>query len=256
MANGDNAKRPKRFKSTTSTLIICIVITLVSMLLPPLVNSIFKNAHYETAAGLGNPEWLGFWGSYLGGIFSSSAALIALYITIRQQELHHTDALTTIRLEYLPIPAIDYHFKDVSKEILLDTLLLIYEHDKSVSSQLIITEEDFRSYISKNIDTHLPIQIEISNIGNGAFLDLKILNGNGKPCELCGLAPGGKETFYFAIPITQQGIKLDLQFSDILGNIYICNQEITFDQETNQVEFHSCSAPILQKISNTFELLD
>ena len=254
MANGNIEKKTKRLKNTTSTLIICIVIILVSMLLPLFVNHIFKNSNYETAEGLGNSEWLGFWGSYLGGIFSSSAALIALYITIRQQELHHTDALTTIRLEYLPIPAIDYHFKDISKEILLDTSFLIYENDKSVSSQLIITEEDFRSYISKNIDTHLPIQIEISNIGNGAFLDLKILNKNGKPCELCSLAPGEKENYYFAIPIMQQGIKLDLQFSDILGNIYTSNQEIVFDHKTNQVGFHSCSAPVLQKISNTFEL--
>ena len=254
MCNRNKVNRTKRFKNTTSTLILCIVIVIVSMLLPPLVNFIFQKAHYKTAPELGNPEWLGFWGSYLGGIFSSTAALIALYITTRQQELHHSDSLTIIRLEYLPIPAIDYHFKDITKEILLDTVFLTYENDKSVSSQLIITEEDFRSYIAKNIDTHFPLQIEISNIGNGAFLDLKILNNDGRPCELCSLAPGTKENYYFAFPIMQQGLKLDLQFSDILGNIYTSTQEISFDQDTTEVGFLSCSAPVLQKLSNTFNL--
>lgn len=164
-------------------------------------------------------------------------------------------AFLSNRLNYLPIPTIDYHIKNPLKEpVLLDTSFLIYDNNQSVTSQLIIAEEDFRSYASKNIETHLPIQIEISNIGNGAFLDLKIVNKIGKPCELCSLAPGAKQNFYFAIPVFQPGIKLNLQFSDILGNIYTTVQEIIVEQETNQVEFLSCSAPVLQKLSSTFDV--
>lgn len=255
MAHSNKPQKNKRIKRTTLVLVICIVIALISLLLPPLVNHMFINAHFETGADLGNSEWLGFWGSYLGGVFSSSAALIALYITISQQEHHHSDSLTSIRLNHLPIPTIDYLFKDISKEpVLLDTLFLVYENDKTVSSQLIITEKDFRAYVSQNIDTHLPVQIEISNIGNGAFIDLTILNEGGKPCSLCSLAPGMKANYYFAVPVVPEGITLKLQFSDMLGNIYSTTQEIVVDKETDQIGFLSYSAPVLEKMSETFKI--
>jgi hypothetical protein len=66
------------------TLLIIIPIILNFLLL--LFNWLFHKFNFNFSAfGLGNSEWLAFWGSYLGGI----ATLFAVFLTVKQAENHY-----------------------------------------------------------------------------------------------------------------------------------------------------------------------
>ena len=78
---------------------LCI---LFSFSLPLLVNIAFLKLNFKTGTDLNNVTWLGFWGSYLGGLLGSVAALIALFLTNRQQERYHSEEKESDRLRVLP----------------------------------------------------------------------------------------------------------------------------------------------------------
>jgi hypothetical protein len=63
--------------------VLSAVLLLIAILLPILVNQCFINLFMKSAP-LGNKEWLGFFGSYLGGIIGAFATLIALFATYQQ----------------------------------------------------------------------------------------------------------------------------------------------------------------------------
>lgn len=54
--------------------------SLMLVLIPLILNLFFIYGNVGTGAELGNVEWLGFWGSYLGGV----ATLTAVCLTLMQ----------------------------------------------------------------------------------------------------------------------------------------------------------------------------
>ena len=62
---------------------VIISIAVVVMLLLPIFLNLLLYTSIPTANDLGNKEWLGFWGSYIGGCFGGLCTLITIYLTIR-----------------------------------------------------------------------------------------------------------------------------------------------------------------------------
>ncbi|WP_214805764.1 MULTISPECIES: hypothetical protein [unclassified Exiguobacterium] len=61
------------------TIFISVIIFL---LIPVVLNIVFIHGAFSSGKDLGNKEWLGFWGSYLGG----TATLLAVWLTLRQNK--------------------------------------------------------------------------------------------------------------------------------------------------------------------------
>ncbi len=72
-----------------------------------ILNILMGLLHLSTASGLGNKEWLGFWGSYLGSGLGAITTLIAFLATYRQNATQHRQAqeqiVDQIRLSVRPI---------------------------------------------------------------------------------------------------------------------------------------------------------
>lgn len=57
-------------------------VIILFLVIPLGLNLFFIYGDFDSGKGLGNKEWLGFWGSYLGGV----ATLFAVWLTLRQNE--------------------------------------------------------------------------------------------------------------------------------------------------------------------------
>ena len=77
-------------KSVNKVLIGCLI---VAILLPIIINCVFCYFHIPSVSDLTNKEWLGFFGSYLGGAFSGIFAIIAVIYTLKQNERNNKETL-------------------------------------------------------------------------------------------------------------------------------------------------------------------
>ena len=82
-------------------------LTAFFIFLPKLINLWMIKWHITTGPGLGNAEWLGFWGSYIGSILGVMATLLAFLITyIQNRNQHHQTQKMLgeqLRLSVLPV---------------------------------------------------------------------------------------------------------------------------------------------------------
>ena len=56
------------------------------MILIPIAINLLLYLPIPTPSNLGNTEWLGFWGSYVGGCLGGISTLVTIYITIKYYE--------------------------------------------------------------------------------------------------------------------------------------------------------------------------
>lgn len=61
---------------------IFIIVIIIVFIIPLLINTLLQIPYPTTAKDLSNKEWLGFWGSFLGGCFGGIATLFAVKLSL------------------------------------------------------------------------------------------------------------------------------------------------------------------------------
>ena len=91
---------------------VIISIAVVVMLLLPIFLNLLLYTSIPTANDLGNKEWLGFWGSYIGGCFGGLCTLITIYLTIRYYEKQENEHKTELAVQ------MEKHDEEMKNELL------------------------------------------------------------------------------------------------------------------------------------------
>ncbi|WP_433958528.1 hypothetical protein [Cytobacillus horneckiae] len=84
----------KGFKDWVKDNKIIVIILSLVILIPVCLNLFMLFGDIKTGTGLGNAEWLAFWGSFLGG----AATLTAVFLTLKQNSKVIEDNQTVIKL--------------------------------------------------------------------------------------------------------------------------------------------------------------
>ena len=179
----------RKYKNTIIAISVCFTVMIFAAFVPKMVNILFMTKIFPSADDLQNPEWLDFWGSYLGGLLGSVAALFALVLNIWQQDKYRENTETDNRLRVMPAVTCRLTSKP--------------QDEKSILSYIAIQNDwSIRSHTSINYDTFLKSRSEYAS---SRCVYLKIDN--------IGLGPAF-EVFLFAD-------KINKQQSTYLGNLSI-----------------------------------
>ena len=73
-----------------------IGITVLIMIVAPILVNVIMYFSFPTVKDLGNKEWIGFWGSYIGGCFGGFCTLVTIYLTIRYYEKQESEHKTEL----------------------------------------------------------------------------------------------------------------------------------------------------------------
>ena len=208
----------KRKKSYLYVLIYLATLAAITFA-PIVINDALSSTSftYKTATDLGNPQWLGFWGSYMGGVVSALAAVVAFFLTYRQNEKQHEETrrqmLEQQRMQVLPILSI--------KEI-------AYSYTSASRQGLYLATEEMPA-------RYIFIDLHVTNISSNPALFFEL---EGAPKNLKGhLLPGQVDICSVGLPIIQGSRILSFKFlfSDSLGNKY------------QQLVTCTCQAEVLEK---------
>lgn len=91
---------------------IIIVIAVIVMVGVPVLLNVLLCVSIPTASDLGNKEWIGFWGSYIGGCFGGLCTLITIYLTIRYYEKQENEHKTELAVQ------MEKHDEEMKTELL------------------------------------------------------------------------------------------------------------------------------------------
>ena len=221
---------------------LCILFPII---LPVLVNTAFLQLHFNTGAELNNATWLGFWGSYLGGLLSSVAALIALYLTYRQQDQHHKEQSEYDRLSHLPVFSCPL---TVPSETNTCVNWIIINEDGSMQSEISPTPSKLPGCYPQNDSHYKLIFLTIKNIGSGPALDVKFSADFSEGPQLHPFSAlnnfgiGQSEEYKVMFP-NKSDVEFNILFSDVFCNEY--RQTFTLIYvDTNIVDISDASPPV------------
>lgn len=229
-------------------------LTAFFIFLPLLINLWMVKWHIATGPGLGNAEWLGFWGSYIGSILGVMATFLAFLTTYLQNKKQHhqtrelahqqaeqnkrqhqqTQQMMTEQIRLSVLPLLDICAKISSYEIDQNPKVITcfdFATSPPIERQLLIDQ----LYSGRKLYTDLILTI--SNVGTGtAFQVYAQMLGN--RVSLKAFQIGDTKYFAFRIPIpTESGsqnpltmeIKILFDFTDLIGNHYRQNWNCSFD---------------------------
>lgn len=204
-----------------STLVILIII------IPWNLNNLMMELNIETANGLSNRDWLGFWGGYLGSAFGVIASLFAFLFTYIQNEKQHKQTREEMkeqsRLAILPmidvkLSATDFPENDISKNMLrIDTDLELARGRGDIRRTP--HYEEVKKAFNSEPSSHF-IKLEMTNIGLAALTDLFIGASPDKMFPLGSLAKGSSISYDFLFPLGKNSYSFLLYFRDMQNNLY------------------------------------
>ena len=189
---------------------------------PWILNLAFMRFTVDSAEDLGNPQWLGFWGSFLGSALACIPALIAITQNNRFARQQHMEFLTSQRLSVRPIFDLKiYHdlYPKSSKEVFDG----IYAMDK----QGALYHPDYYDFIFLS-QSQSANKMKFINCGSGPALQAT-LSMNQSSVNLPHLAKESNSAFQFfpdmeffkgKISKGSGVFSLELTFCDIYGNRY------------------------------------
>lgn len=246
-AYGTSLRLISFFKAHKQSVFIftCIVV----LLIPIIVNTLLY-VPIPTSQFLNASDWLGFWGSYLGGIAGTSAALIALYATHKQAERHHKDDLENRRLNVMPYIDLRYlPFLSEDKEKIKNADWIGAFNDEKGFNVIFSTSfEEKIAFKEEHWLNTVSIYFEITNIGLGPAADIT-MRIDDFYYMLNGFGIGATKSFFlfWFIPIDAEypvHRTIAISCADIFGNKYEQQLSVTF--EGNQkASFEPLSSPIL-----------
>lgn len=175
-----------------------VISALLFFVLPWLLNSLFLlPATIKTAEGLGNAEWLGFWGAYISGALGVMTTILAFMFTYRQNEKQNRETQLQnsviqeqnlasqrmideqMRMQILPVLSVKVNNEGIQQQdcYLSDTGALTYE-DNSMN-YLIATEIEnvgFGPALDVNITSSVPspMNIDVGYLERGEVIRINI----------------------------------------------------------------------------------
>lgn len=184
----------------------------------PLGLNFLLSINFPSAPHLGNPEWLSFWGGYLGGIVGMIGTIIALLISYQQNKrLHEEERQRSIEqnrlqiIPYMSIAKVDHDFSSNKPEDL--SLIDLHESTVYINQQAYL---NMNSSCSKDS----LIMLSITNNGVGAAVRVKLAClGKEKAAPLADLAPHEGQELCFNL-LTNTECKFILQFENVWGDKY------------------------------------
>lgn len=231
-----------KYTNTKIAIVICSIVMLCATFTPKIVNFLFMEKVFPSANDLQNPEWLGFWGSYLGGLLGSVAALIALVLTIWQQDKYHADTENSNRLSIMPAVIFSLTSQPENKKSILSYIAIqkdgsIYKH---TAINYVSFVESCNEYTSK-----VSVYCEINNIGLGPAFEVYLFtdkNNKQQSTYLGNLSTGSSTTYLLIIP-PKKSIKLILRFYDAYGNCYETESQINYKESEDSYGFSQSKRP-------------
>lgn len=234
-----------------------LIFAVFALLIPVFVNLIFKYGSIGSAPDLGNAPWLGFWGSYLGGLLGSIAALLAIFESRRQAKEQREENNKMRRLSVLPI----FNLNQIHlNPILDDSEYVSYGPDVyfSFSHGFSHSPNPDNPISTNNLELQMdPSNIIFRNVGFGPALNVQLflLNSNrsidSTSLSLNTVEQNSSKSFLFyyddVFHASNGGeIVVDflLSYSDVFQNKY--EQKGRFLVFPNKYDFLSLKTPTLK----------
>ena len=243
-------------KKTSDSLWVLIAFFVIAVALIPLLSNLLLNELIPPDNNLKPADWLGFWGSYLGGLFGSMAALIALYVTRKQSKQLQEENKEAHRLSVMP--ALNFSTRAVSyisSKANFESCFIFSPEKEHVLREIPVDEfENARNdAYAKNI-TNSVILI-VSNYGMGPAMHTEICYGESK-ISLGGIKDGQFVQYEFLLSYPRSNdhlstqYDLEIRYLDILGNCYSQTQTVKVSGE--DTEYCPTTPPTLCKIIESY----
>lgn len=205
-------KKNKKKRTISDILKTGIIVIICVMCIGPLIVNGVMFAPIITAPDLENKEWLGFWGSYLGGCIGGICSLITIYVTIKyydRQEAEHKKELEDQLLK---------HEKEIREEVIRKYRPLLILHPCGGSG----LEEKYN-----------PFFVNIQNVSEYAAIDIVVENIYKQI-----LKRDSKEILSIKSSKTEGGYNdyLSVSAKDVLGNEYTWKYQLITVNEVNSSE--------------------
>lgn len=231
--------------------IICLIAIIIATVLPSIVNSLFMTKEFPTGTDLGNVEWLGFWGGYLGGFLGSVAALIALVITIWQQDKYNAESKEAARLSHLPALSFTFIPYAIHKDTVFNCMLI--HPTGNVETHSMGDQETLRNYLKQYKNSHTIACYEIRNIGIWPAFEVQILANKkaweNDACANIGTIGINQAQFYIVALPSKQTTTICFFFKDVFNNSYMESCDISYDKSHCTYKYSSITPPKLQSKS-------
>ena len=224
-------------------ILMIVVILLLLILIPPIIVNYGISNCITVSGDTTDLPWIGFWGSYLGGLLGSIAALIALFETRRQSRLQQLENDENRRLSVMP--ALELSCRPLGSSEIVKGFFIFNpdEPDKSFVEQ---TKEGYYTFSSKQ-----EAILSFTNIGLGPAFNLNISYNENMPVKIGGLKAGQTNEYAlkcFFTPGKDASFIFYVSFSDILGNTY--KQSHTMIVSKNELFFSAASTPSKQVLGS------
>lgn len=216
-------------------LFLLLIILLIVILLSPYVVYLCTSINPQVIDGSATTPWIGFWGSYLGGLLGSIAALIALFETRHQSRAQQYENNENRRLSVLPALNISCRPIGVKETV---KSFFVFKPDDPYKSFFEQTKAEHSSDTSKQ-----EVILCFTNIGLGPAFNINV-SYNNNSVKIDGLKAGQTNEYAikFMLSSTEdKSFQFSVSFSDILGNTY--NQEQIMKISKGELFFSAVSAP-------------
>lgn len=255
-----NPKDSKKDTSSTSAntqkerlygyILILIVFFVISVAgVPLIVNYLLHDI--PLADDLEPANWLGFWGSYLGGLLGSIAALLAINESRKQAKQQHEENREDRRLAVVPAINVSYEsIEPASPKPRVEDYCILEPEKEAGHCFKNVTKVDYDSFNDDYGGVKKATGIlNFTNTGMGPAFQIKILYGtedtDGIPVVGLKVGQTSKYAFKYVPPKGKAADSYDfrIRFSDLLGNAY--EQKQTLNYSCDQVSFDSANHPTL-----------
>ncbi len=205
-------KKNKKKRTISDILKTGIIVIICVMCICPLIVNGVMFVHIITTPDLGDKEWLGFWGSYLGGCISGICSLITIYVTIKYYDRQETEHKKELEDQLLK------HENEIREEVIRKYRPLLILHPCGGSG--------FEGKYN-------PFSVNVQNVSEYAAIDIVVENIYKQI-----LKKDSEETFSIKSSKTEGGYNdyLSVSAKDVLGNEYTWKYQLITVNEINSSE--------------------
>ena len=262
-------KGAKWVKGHMLACLFWILIFFLFFLIPCIINSFFMKWHLPTAGGLGNAEWLGFWGSYIGSFLGILVTLGSFYWTYRQNEEQNRqnrelserqyhqnqEAMREDkRLSLLPVLLCTYKRYQYYPSGCTSDLLFFKPVDKKILGLTgPVPQSQLIKLASKIQCTRVELfSISFENIGREAMIETT-LYFKGHHMLLSSIPKNRANSYTFAFPISEEysNFSIEVVFYDLEHRTYKQYLDYRFSSSIFEYSVHQDFYPIQISLPNT-----
>ncbi|NCB52212.1 MAG: hypothetical protein EOM54_10065 [Clostridia bacterium] len=251
--NKDSMKHAEKNEFNKLFTRFLIILFLIFLLLPKVINFCFMRWNVNTAQGLGNSEWLNFWGVYIGSIIGVIATLLAFWLSYnlnRKQYLDVQRQNDIIQTQNTLIQEQNRISRNLTnKQMRLQSLPFINVYRETNENLPVLSDIRFdnEGHIVPEFDSAITairfLGILIENIGSGPVIDLKV----SEHLSLGHFSVNEKKHYRFHY-LADSNVQIKIEYYDREGRTY--QQTITI---SNTPCFNiQASTPNLTKDINPF----